>query len=125
MESSLVDPSVSSRELIRNMRTGLSSGSESLPESLAWHTWIELQRRGTPDADDLFIRTLRSLHHRRSLAGTELPRTDTLPDEHRLTDDAFLGELWRAYKKCIASNRTGPASQLLRDIEERLGGAAS
>ncbi len=37
-----------------------------------------------------------------------------------MIDDAFLADLWKAYKKCIKNNRTGPASQLLRDIEERV-----
>ena len=35
--------------------------------------------------------------------------------------DSFLADLWKAYKKCIRNNRTGPASQLLKEIEEHLG----
>jgi hypothetical protein len=117
----LVDAAASSRELIRQLRTGSSSEGEGvLPESVAWHVYLELRKRQEPRAEHLFIHTLRHLHSRRSLAGTVLPVDDHLPDEHRMSDDPFLADLWKAYKKCIRFNRTGPASQLLRDIEEQI-----
>ena len=75
---------------------------------------------GEPNAGELFIRALRSLHSRRSIAGSTLPRSDMLPDEHRMSEDLYLADLWKAYKKCIRTHRTGPASQLLRDIEEQV-----
>lgn len=118
--ASLVDCSASSRELIRNLRATRCATEEVLPESLAWQTFVELRRRGEPDAAPLFLRAVRNLHSRRCIAGVELPTSDGLPEEHRLVDDPFLADLWKAYKKCIRNNRTGPAGQLLRDIEERL-----
>ena len=57
---------------------------------------------------------------RRCIAGVDLPIIDSLTDEHRLVDDAFLADLWKAYKKCLKNNRTGPAGQLLKEIEDRL-----
>ncbi len=123
MESTpvLVDTSVSSRDLIRALRMGMRfAGKASMPESLAWHTFVELRRRGEPRAGELFVSALKSLHSRRSLAGSDLPSDDTQPDEHRLVEDAYLADLWKAYKKCIRAQRTGPASQLLRDIEEQV-----
>ena len=63
------------------------------------------------------MHALKSLHSRRSIAGSQLPDDDTQPEEHRMIEDAYLGDLWKAYKKCIRTHRTGPASQLLRDIE--------
>jgi len=115
----LVDASSSSRELVRNLRA-IPTGEGILPESVAWQTFIELRRRGEPDACRLFMSAVRSLHSRRCIAGVGLPTRDALPDEHRLTDDSFLADLWKAYKKCITNHRTGPASQLLRDMEEHL-----
>ena len=108
-----------SRELIRNLRVARAP-QDVLPESVAWQTYLELKRRGEPDCERLFINALRNLHSRRCVAGVDLPTSDGLTDEHRLVDDPFLGSLWKAYKKCIKNNRTGPASQLLRDIEERV-----
>lgn len=116
----LVDRDTSSRELIRNLRLTVSPKEGVLPESLAWHTYLELRRRGESDCSRLFINSLRNLHSRRCIAGVDLPTTDDLPDEHRMADDDYLASLWKAYKKCIKNNRTGPAGQLLRDIEERL-----
>lgn len=110
----------SSRELIRTLRTGICNEKDVMPESLAWQTYLELQRRGEPKVGGMFIKTIKSLHDRRSMAGSTLCCTDKHTDEHRLSDDKFLGELWKAYKKCIKNNRTGPASLLLRDIEERV-----
>ena len=121
---SLVDPSASSRQLIRNLRVNSATNAEILPESLAWQTFVELRRRGEPDCGRLFIAAVRNLHSRRCIAGVDLPTQDSLTNEHRLVDDAFLADLWKAYKKCIRTNRTGPASQLLRDIEERIVVAA-
>ena len=116
----LVDGSSTSRELIRNLRVVVTDRGV-LPESVAWQTFLELKRRGEPDAVRLFIGAVRNLHARRCIAGTILPTDDPLTEEHRLCEDAFLADLWKAYKKCIANNRTGPAGQLLRDLEERLG----
>jgi len=109
---------VPSRDLIRALRTGLrDSLGETLPESVAWQLFLELRRRGEPQAGELFVQALRSLHSRRSIAGSQLPDDDTQPEEHRLIEDPYLADLWKAYKKCIRTHRTGPASQLLRDIE--------
>ena len=117
-----VDPSASSRDLIRRMRAETRRDDHDvMPESIAWQAYIELHRRGEPRAARLFISALRHLHTRRSVAGVALAAEDVLPDEHRLTDDPFLGELWKAYKKCICAGRTGPAAQLLRDLEEQVG----
>ncbi len=116
----LVDSGSTSRELVRNLRV-VHAADGVLPESVAWQTFIELQKRGEPDAVRLFLGAVRQLHSRRCIAGVELPTEDPLPDEHRMSNDPFLGDLWKAYKKCIRNNRTGPASQLLRDMEEHLG----
>lgn len=118
----LVDISGSSRELLRNLRS-IQTGDGVLPESIAWQTFVELRRRGEPDVHKLFLTAVRSLYARRCIAGTALPLDDVSPDEHRLTDDTFLAEMWKAYKKCITNRRTGPASQLLRDMEEHLAAA--
>ena len=119
MVHALVDETVTSRELVRNLRV-VDTGRGVLPESVAWQTFLELKRRGEPNAVQLFIGAVRNLHTRRCIAGVDLPTDDPLHDEHRLTDDSFLGDLWKAYKKCIRNNRTGPAGQLLRDMEEHL-----
>lgn len=117
---SLIDGDAPSRELIRNLRGAPAASADFLPESLAWQTFIALRRRGEPDAAQLFLRAVRNLHSRRCIAGTDLPTVDRLHDEHRLADDPFLADLWKAYKKCIRNHRTGPAGELLREIEERL-----
>ena len=121
---SLVEHGASSRELIRNLRVTIAPGNNVLPESVAWHTYLELRKRGEDGCERLFISALKNLHSRRCIAGVDLPTSDSLTDEHRLVDDPFLADLWKAYKKCIKNNRTGPASQLLRDIEERVMAAA-
>jgi hypothetical protein len=119
MHNHLIDSQLTSRELIRKLRA-TQRVDGCLPESVAWQTFVELRRRGEPDANTLFIGTLRNLHSRRCIAGMDLPMSDGVPEEHRLVDDGFLGDLWKAYKKCIKNNRTGPAQQLIRDIEERI-----
>lgn len=116
----LVDNGLTSRELIRKLRVTTAPSDDVMPESVAWHTFIELRKRGEPDCERLFISALRNLHSRRCIAGVTITTDDSLPDEHRLIDDPFLADLWKAYKKCIKNNRTGPAGQLLRDIEERV-----
>jgi hypothetical protein len=117
---SLVDETVSSRELVRTLRAGYARCEDTLPESQVWQTWVELQRRGEPDATRLFIGALRTLHSRRAMAGSSLPMNDAHTDEHRLVSDSMLGELWKAYKKCIRNNRTGPAGEILKEIEQRM-----
>lgn len=118
--ASLIDENMSSRELVRALRVGISRCEDAMPESLAWHAYLELRNRDHDEADDLFMTALRNLHRRRSLAGSSITTHDPLIEEHRLTDDVLLGELWKAYKKCIKNNRTGPAGQLLKEIEDRL-----
>jgi len=122
-EAQSVDPTPS-RHLIRVLRRqpDREEGDTTLPESVLWQAWCELRRRGESSADDHFLRSLRRLHRRRSLGSVELPQDDTHPDEHRGVDDPMLAELWKAYKRCICSQRTGPAAQLLNDIEAQLTG---
>lgn len=117
-----VDTQAPSRILVRMLRTApeQATADNVLPESVLWHIYCELRRRGEDGADQAFVRSMRHLHQRRSLGGVELPSTDTDPEEHRMVDDPMLAELWRAYKRCICAQRTGPAAQLLRDIEGRL-----
>jgi hypothetical protein len=119
-EGSLVDADMPSRELIRALRIGGTADADVMPESVVWQSYIELQRRGHDGATDLFLGALRNLHSRRSIAGSSLNSNDVLVEEHRLTNDGMLSELWKAYKKCIRSHRTGPAGQLLKDIEQHL-----
>jgi hypothetical protein len=121
MSLPLVSPESPSRELVRTLRTGVRESVDGcMPESVAWQTYLELKKRGEPDAPRLFIGALRSLHSRRSFAGADLPSEDPLPEEHKLVEDEYLADLWKAYKKCIRTHRTGPAQALLRDIEEQL-----
>lgn len=108
-----------SRDLVRTLRT-LPNDASVLPESVAWRVFLELRRRGEPDAVRLFLSAVKGLHSRRCIAGVELPTDDPHPEEHRLAEDPFLADLWKAYKKCIRNHRTGPASQLLRDLEQHL-----
>lgn len=111
------------RDLLRRMRRLSQSGSspEGMPEAALWRLFLELRRRGDGNAGALFIESLRTLHRRRGLRTAELPTRDPDPDDHRLAGDVFLGELWRAYKRCIQQSRTGPAAQLLRDLEVQVG----
>jgi hypothetical protein len=118
-EPALADSSRPSRDLLRTLRT-LPNDTSVLPESVAWQVYIELRRRGEPDASRLFLAAVKGLHSRRCIAGVELPTDDPHPEEHRLVEDAFLADLWKAYKKCIRNHRTGPASQLIRDMEQHL-----
>jgi hypothetical protein len=91
----------------------------SMPESVLWKAYLELRRRGEPQAAGHFIQGLRSLHRRRTLGGT-LAVSDSDPEEHRLAEDSYLGELWRSYKRCLAASRTGPAAQILREVEQQV-----
>lgn len=119
-----VDPQTPSRQLLRTLRRQPDRYTEDdhLPESVLWQAWCELRRRGEDGADRHFLRSVRKLHRRRSLGSVDLPGTDTHPTEHRLVDDPMLSELWKAYKRCICSQRTGPAAQLLNDIEAQITG---
>lgn len=120
MEMRLVDGEATSRDLIRVLRLNPRPDIEVLPESVAWQAFLELRRRGEPSAPALFLASIKNLHMRRVIPGSELPVEDHLPDEHRMVDDPLLADLWKAYKRCIRANRPGPASQLLREIEEHL-----
>ena len=118
-----IDSNASSSDLVRTLRTqhNWSSDDEvALPESVLWQCFLALQRRGDERASTLFIKSLKTLHGRRSLNNVELPTQDLHPDEHRMADDVMLAELWKAYKRCICAQRTGPAAQLLRDMEAHL-----
>ncbi|NOY26696.1 MAG: hypothetical protein GXP62_12550 [Oligoflexia bacterium] len=118
----LVDTQVPSRTLVRMLRRqpDRDKAIDVLPESVLWHVYCELRRRGETQAGQHFVRSVKNLHRRRSLGNAMLPCTDTAPNEHKLIDDPMVAELWRAYKRCICAQRTGPAAQLLRDIESRL-----
>lgn len=119
----VLDPSsADSRKLKRLLRNQPDSlgADQLLPESVLWQVWVELRRRGEQNVDQPFLRSVKNLHRRRSIGAVELPTQDPDPDEHKLVDDPFLGELWKAYKRCICAQRTGPAAQLLRDIEDRM-----
>ena len=115
---------VTSRAIKREMRMSTRRAAESttLPERALWSMYIELRRREDPDADQLLIHGLKSILDRRRYSASNIPIIDPDPQEHKLVDDAYLGELFKAYKRCICSHRTQPASQLLRDIETQLGG---
>ncbi|MFT5583595.1 MAG: hypothetical protein ACI9VR_001173 [Cognaticolwellia sp.] len=91
-----------------------------MPESEIWRAYMELSRRGEPQATELFLLSLKGLHRRRAMGGSNLPCADPSPDEHRLVEDPYVGELWKAYKRCISQGRPGPASALLRDLEQIL-----
>ncbi len=113
-----------SRSIKREMRMSTRQAAESttLPESALWTMYIELRRREDPDADQLLIHGLKNILDRRSYSASNIPIIDPDPQEHKLVDDAYLGELFKAYKRCICSHRTQPAGQLLRDIETQLSG---
>ena len=108
------------RELIRRVRR--PTEGDVMPESELWRVYLELVRRGEPDAASHFMRSLKTLHRRRAMGNGHLGHDDPDPHEHRLASDPYLGELWTAYKRCISQGRPGPASQLLRDLEAQLIG---
>ena len=112
------EPSRALRRLLRGQPEG--EAGPHLPESVLWSTFLELRSRGEEDATGAFLRSVKQLHRRRTMGSPSLPSVDTRQDEHKLVEDNMLGELWKAYKRCICAHRTGPASQLLRDIELRL-----
>lgn len=124
MHASLpLDPTTSSHKLKRVLRTqpDLLLEATVLPESVLWQAWVELRKRGEGNgADQLFLKSVKTLHRRRIIGSAELPTEDPFRQEHKLVDDPMLAELWKAYKRCICNQRTGPASQLLRDIEAQL-----
>jgi len=94
--------------------------TDRLPESVCWKVFHELRRRGDPQATGNFVAGLRTLHRRRGLAAATLATVDPDPDEHRLSTDPYLGELWRSYKRLLCAHRTGPAAQILREFETHL-----
>ena len=114
----------SSRDLKREMRISVrqADGCTTLPESNLWHMFVELRQRGEDDADQLLVRGLKGILDRRGYTGSGIPVIDPDPQEHKAVDDPFLGELFKAYKRCICTHRTQPAGQLLRDIETQLQG---
>ncbi len=117
--SHAVDLSAPTRDLVRMMRTP-PEGAQRLPESVCWQVFLELKRRGEPDATPNFLGGIRSLHRRRTIGAAALPVVDADPDEHKLAADPYLGELWKSYKRCLCANRTGPAAQILREVEQQL-----
>ena len=93
-----IDFSVPTRDLVRLLKVPPDTVA-SLPESVLWRVFMELRRRGEPQAAVYFINGLRTLHRRRTLGNAELSITDNDPDEHRLTEDPYLAELWKSYKR--------------------------
>ena len=117
------DASVPTRQIMREMRlrcTRAGTQSARLPESDLWKMFCVLRGRGEDGANVLLLRGLKTLHDRRATGTSELSLIDPDPHEHKASDDAYLGELWRAYKRCICADRSAPAAQLLRDIEDQL-----
>jgi hypothetical protein len=114
-----IDFSVPTRDLVRLLKVPPDTAT-ALPESVLWRVFIELKRRGEPQAAGYFISGLRTLHRRRTLAASDLPLVDADPDEHRLAEDPYLAELWKSYKRCLCANRTGPAAQILREVEQQV-----
>lgn len=114
----------SSREIKREMRISIRKADNctTLPESNLWGMYLELRDRGEADADQLLVRGLKGILDRRGYTGSNIPVIDSNPTEHKAVDDAFLGELFKAYKRCICTHRTQPAAQLLKDIETQLQG---
>jgi hypothetical protein len=118
-----LDATAPTRDLLRLLRTPPHAAA-TMPESALWRAWLELRRRGEPQATSSFLGGLKALHRRRIIGGTGLPTADPDPEEHRLVDNAYVGELWRSYKRCLSANRTGPAAQILREVETQLVGRA-
>ena len=106
--------------MLRNQPDLESEQLKGLPESVLWQSFCELKRRGEDGVSQPFLRAMRTLHRRRCMGVAPLAMNDAFPDEHKLTDDPMLSELWKAYKRCICSQRNGPAGQLLADSEEQL-----
>ena len=111
-----------SRSLVRQIRTAVSKPTlaDNMPESEVWVAYIELRKRGEPEANRRFIQALRSLHKRRADGVAAIPCEDAAPREHLEAPDPFLGELFKAYKKCIQRTRLGPAAKLIRDMESQI-----
>lgn len=116
---STVDASLPTRDLIRLLRMPPDT-HQAMPENVQWQAFLELRRRGEQSAAPAFIQAVRALHRRRTLATCELSTEDGAPDEHRLAGDPYLGELWRSYKRCLLAHRTGPAAQILRELEQQI-----
>jgi len=114
-----IDYSLPTRDLVRMLRVP-PTPIHMLPESVLWRIFLELRRRGEPNATQQFIAGLRALHRRRTLGAAELAHCDGDPDEHRLVQDPYLADLWKSYKRCLCANRTGPAAQILREVENQL-----
>ena len=108
------------KRLIRSQPDLLCSDDAGMPESVLWRAYCELKRRGEDDPSTHFLRSMKTLHRRRSIGTADLSVSDVHPDEHKLVDDPLLGELWKAYKRCICNQRPGPASQLLREIANQI-----
>ncbi len=119
MHTHAVDLNAPTRDLLRLLRAPPETKTR-LPESVCWQVFIELRRRGDPQATGNFVSGLRTLHRRRGLASTTLPTVDPDTEEHKLATDPYLGELWRSYKRLLCANRTGPAAQILREFEAQL-----
>jgi hypothetical protein len=111
-----------SRALVHQIRVAVSQPTEAkaMPESAVWGAYVELRKRGDPEAERHFIRALRTLHRRRSNGVADITLEDCAPREHLESADPFLGELFKAYKKCIQRTRFAPAAQLIRDMENQI-----
>ena len=114
-----VDLAAPTPHLVRILRTP-PDVADVLPESVLWRVFLELRRRGEPAAATHFLGGLRQLHRRRTLGASHLPVTDHHTDGHKMAEDPYLAELWRSYKRCLCANRTGPAAQILREVEQQL-----
>ena len=114
-----VDSALPTRDLIRLLRVP-PDATQGMPENIQWQAFVELHRRGERSAAPVFIQSIRSLHRRRTLSACELSIQDNAPDEHRLAGDPYIGELWRSYKRCLLTHRTGPAAQILRELEQQI-----
>ena len=119
MECNDIDLNAPTPQLLRILRAPPET-NDRLPESVCWKVFLELRRRGDPQATGNFVAGLRTLHRRRGLASTTLPTVDPDTDEHKLAEDPYLGELWRSYKRLLCAHRTGPAAQILREFENQL-----
>lgn len=119
MTAPTVDLNAPSRDLLRLLRAPPETANR-LPESVCWRAFLELRRRGDPQATPHFLAGLKSLHRRRGMAAATLPTVDPDTEEHKLAEDPYLGELWRSYKRLLCANRTGPAAQILREVEQQL-----